>query len=99
MTVAIKVIAHSGVLRPTKAILSFWAIFNSLNVISSIGDYTLKEEIAASFLGDDGTEVGLYGGLYPYNTKPNYMIVKKCNVASRATVDNKLSVEIEVISE
>ena len=78
---------------------NYSAIFNSLNVISSIGDYTLKEEIAASFLGDDGTEVGLYGGLYPYNTKPNYMIVKKCNVASRATVDNKLSVEIEVISE
>lgn len=74
-------------------------IFNSLNGISSIGDYTLKEEIATSFLGDDGTEVGIYGGMYPYNTKPNYMVVKKCNVASKATVDNKLSVEIEVVSE
>lgn len=69
------------------------------DVFNSEGFYVLKEEIASSFLGDDGTEVGLYGGLYPYNTKPNYMVVKKCNVASRATVDNKLSVEIEVISE
>ena len=61
--------------------------------------YQLKEEIATSFLGNDGTEVGIYGGMMPYRTRPNYMIVKNCNVAGRTTEDNKLSVEIELLNE
>lgn len=58
--------------------------------------YQLKEEIANSFLGNDGTEVGVYGGLKPYNPRPSYMIIRRCNVAGRTTEDNKLSVEIEL---
>ena len=61
--------------------------------------YQLKEEIALSFLGNDGTEVGLYGGMMPYSTRLPYMIMKRCNVASRSTIDGKLSVDIEVLTE
>lgn len=61
--------------------------------------YQLKEEIATSFLGNDGTEVGIYGGMMPYNPRPSYMILKHCNVAPRSTVDGKLSVDIEIIAE
>lgn len=61
--------------------------------------YQLKEEIATSFLGNDGTEVGIYGGMMPYNPRPSYMIMKRCNVAPRSTVDGKLSVDIEIIAE
>lgn len=60
--------------------------------------YQLKEDIANTFLGNDGTEVGIYGGMMPYNPRPTYMIMKRCNVAPRSTIDNKLSVEIEVLT-
>lgn len=61
--------------------------------------YNLKEEFASSFLGTDGNEVGIYGGLAPYNTRPNYMVLKQCNVANQSTVDGKLSIEIRVVAE
>lgn len=60
--------------------------------------YQLKNSIATSFLGHDGTEVGIYGGVMPYRTRPNYMIIKNCNVAGRTNDDNKLSVEIELLN-
>lgn len=61
-------------------------------------DFSLKEEIATSFLGSDGTEVGIFGGIYPYNPRPSYLILYRCNVAGRTTIDNKLSVDVEVIT-
>ena len=59
----------------------------------------LKVEIANTCLGDDGKEVGIYGGSIPYNNRPNYMVIKRCNVANQSTIDGKLSVEIEVVTE
>lgn len=61
--------------------------------------FILKSSFATSFLGNDGTEVGIHGGLAPYNPRPNYMVLKQCNVANQSTVDGKLSVEIQVVAE
>ena len=61
--------------------------------------YILKEDIATGFLGNDGREIGIHGGLMPYNSRPTYMILNRCNVAGRSTIDGKLSVDIEVITE
>lgn len=58
--------------------------------------FELTDEARTKFLGTDGTEVGLYGGLMPYNTTPSYPQIKKMNVAKKSTADGKLSVEIEV---
>ena len=58
--------------------------------------YQLKDEIATTFLGNDGTEVGIYGGMRPYHPWPPYMIINSINVAGRTTDDNKLNVEIEL---
>lgn len=60
--------------------------------------YQLKSDFASSFLGNDGTEVGIHGGLFPYNTRPSYMYIRTTNVAGQTTEDDKLSVEIELIS-
>jgi hypothetical protein len=60
--------------------------------------YQLKSDFASSFLGNDGTEVGIHGGLLPYNTRPSYMYIRTTNVAGQTTEDDKLSVEIELIS-
>ncbi|MBR3492763.1 MAG: hypothetical protein IKH44_10750 [Bacteroidales bacterium] len=75
-------------------------VFETFNgTVSYDNIYQLKNDIATSFLGHDGTEVGLYGGMLPYRTRPHYMIIRNCNVAGRTTIDNKLSVEIELIDE
>ncbi len=61
--------------------------------------FVLNNDFATSFLGNDGTEIGIHGGIAPYNPRPNYMVLKQCNVANQSTIDNKLSVEIQVVSE
>ena len=60
--------------------------------------YQLKEDIAPSFLGNDGSQVGIYGGMMPYNPRPGYLILNRCNVAGQSTIDGKLSVDIEIIN-
>lgn len=72
---------------------------NATNEFSIDERYILKEEIATSFLGNDGTEVGIHGGMLPFDTRPYYMVVKKCIVAKKSTIDGKLSVDIEVMVE
>lgn len=61
--------------------------------------FALKDEMATGFLGNDGTQVGIYGGYVPYGNRPSYMVLKRCNVANKSTVDGKLSIDIEVITE
>ena len=58
--------------------------------------FELTANAKKNFLGNDGTEVGMHGGLLPYNTTPSYPQVTKMNVANKTTADGKLSVEIEV---
>lgn len=58
--------------------------------------FELTDEAKAKFLGTDGTQVGLYGGLMPFTLIPSYPRITKMNVASKTTTDGKLSVEIEV---
>lgn len=66
------------------------------------GEYTegqtfeLTDVAKATCLGTDGTEIGLYGGVLPFNTTPSYPQITKMNVANKTTADKKLSVEIEV---
>lgn len=61
--------------------------------------FRLTDNAATTYLGIDGTQVGIYGGTFPFDPVPNYITVKRCNVASRSTADGKLSVDIELISE
>lgn len=56
----------------------------------------LTEEAKKEYLGNDGTPVGMYGGILPYDTTPSYPRITKMNVANKTTADGKLSVEIEV---
>ena len=56
----------------------------------------LTDEAKATYLGNDGTPVGIYGGVFPYDMTPTYPQITKMNVANKTTADGKLSVEIEV---
>ena len=59
----------------------------------------LQDGITSSIQGNDGTEVGIYGGMYPWTDRPVYMIMRHCTVGSRTTDDGHLSVDIEVVTE
>lgn len=64
--------------------------------INDSWNFDLKEDAAATYLGTDGTQVGVYGGNLPYDENPTIPQITKCNVASKSTADGKLSVDIEV---
>lgn len=77
---------------------SYSDVFETFDgTISYENIYQLKSSIATSFLGHDGTEVGIYGGIMPYKTRPSYMILKNCNVAGQTDENKKLNVEMELI--
>ena len=69
---------------------------NILQFFSNSGNRELSDEAKTTYLGTDGTEVGLYGGKYPYTTTPAYPRITKLNVSKQTTPDGKLSVDIEV---
>lgn len=66
------------------------------DIFSDTGLHILKEELQNSWLGDDGTQVGIYGGFLPFDPTPTNPQITKFNVASKTTADGKLSVDIEV---
>ena len=81
------------------------AVFKKFNGIQSDGrigietDYELQENLVANAHGSDGTQIGVYGGMVPFDPRVNTMRYVKCNVAPHTTQDGKLSVDIEVVSE
>lgn len=57
--------------------------------------YKLSEEAKAKYLGDDGTEVGIYGGKYPYNEILSTPTITKLNVSKRTAQGETLKIEVE----
>lgn len=99
---------YSGLSNPLGNYTNSWvytsisSVFESFNE-STYDSYTepliLKESIATTKLGTDGTQVGIYGGVMPYTDHPAYMVIRHCNVANQTDAENKLSVEIEVLND
>lgn len=63
--------------------------------ITNLETFELTETAAATYLGDDGTQVGIYGGTNPFNPTPSNPQVKKFTVNS-TTVGDQLKVKINV---
>lgn len=66
----------------------------SLPVFSDSETFELTDEAAATYLGDDGKQVGIYGGDHPFTTTLSYPQATSVNVAKKA-VDGKLAVDIK----
>lgn len=64
--------------------------------LSDTMTFKLTDEAKTKYLGDDGTEVGMYGGNFPFDPTTSNPQITKCQVASKSTADGKLSVDIEV---
>ncbi len=56
----------------------------------------LKDDAKTKYLGNDRTQIGIYGGSIPFVASPSNPQITKLNVASKSTADGKLSVDIEV---
>ena len=59
-------------------------------------DLTLTDEAKATYLGSDGTEVGIYGGSLPFSPWLDRPVIKRLTVAPKSSKNGKLSVDIEV---
>ena len=58
--------------------------------------YELTPNAKATFLGTDGTQVGIYGGDNPFSSVPTNPQVTQKNIATKSTLDGKLNVSIKV---
>ena len=58
--------------------------------------FELQDSIKTKYLGDDGTQVGIYGGPVPFSPKTTLPVVKNFKVASKSDESGKLKVEMQV---
>lgn len=58
--------------------------------------FELTETAKTTYLGNDGTEIGIQGGVYPYNIKVQYPIITNLSSDTQTTKDGKLNVKIEI---
>ncbi len=80
--------------------VAFRKVFTTATSISAGLDsyqetYELTETAAATYLGEDGTQVGIYGGAHPFNLTPTIPQVTNFTVNS-TTVGDQLKVKINV---
>ena len=67
------------------------------NTFTDEDNFVLTEDAASTYLGNDGTQVGMYGGGTPFNVQPANPKITKCIVAGQTSADGTLSVDIEVV--
>lgn len=88
--------AFNNCLNTTNQVAEMDSLFLHFTTEVDNSDYTLTDEAKSTYLGTDGTEVGIYGGIYPYNPVPTNLRVTRCSVATQSSSDGTLSVDIEV---
>ncbi len=71
------------------------ALFEDGNSYGTTCDYRLSETAATTYLGDDGTQVGAYGGNTPYNLTPTNPRISTFSV-SVTNNNNTLNVRLNV---
>lgn len=58
--------------------------------------FELTDEAKTTYLGNDSTQLGMHGGIAPYNTKVQYPVVTKLMTEPRTTKDGKLTIDVQV---
>lgn len=74
------------------------AVFKNFNgtVVDGETSFELQDSIATTILGNDGTQVGIYGGPMPFDP---YVYNHKVSAARRTTPDGFLDLEIKLYDE
>lgn len=94
-------IIHSRIYNAEKNLDTFGtnsSTYTGMPELKDASRYVLSDKLASEALGSDGTQVGIYGGMIPFDPTPSNPQITKFNVASKTSADGKLSVEIEVKS-
>ena len=68
----------------------------SMNDMAWDGVKTFKLKYPEEYVGTDGTQVGLYGGPYPYNPTPSIPQIKESHIDTTVAADGKLKVSVTV---
>ena len=68
----------------------------SMNDLAWDGVKTFKLKYPEEYVGTDGTQVGLYGGPYPYNPTPSIPQIKESHIDTTVAADGKLKVSVTV---
>ena len=71
-------------------------LYDIQGIVKDTETFELTDEAKTTYLGTDGKEVGLYGGLQPYNSTPSYPLITKMDVGEKTSDTGHLNVEIEV---
>ena len=61
--------------------------------------YKLKANVANSVLGNDGTQVGIFGGDIPFSFTPSYSVIKRLDVPNRTDENGMLNIDVEFLTE
>ena len=79
----------------------FSEVFQTLNSFTYTDGMSmaLVDSIATTILGDDSTQVGIYGGPYPFDFMVTNPLIGNCTAARRTNAQGKLEVDIEVIND
>lgn len=65
-------------------------------VFKEAGFYNLLDENATEWLGNDGTQVGIYGGNLPFDRASNVLSIKTLKVADKTDPEGILKLEVEI---
>ena len=80
---------------------NFSSVFKTFsgNYITGVTSFELQDSIANNYLGNDGTQMGIYGGIMPFDPRVTGLNIRRWNVANRTTPDGKLAIDIEIVNE
>lgn len=79
---------------------SFESIFKTFRGTYTAGEtFELTDEAAATYLGSDGTQVGIYGGSAVFNPKATDMRIRKYSVGFYSDENGQLKITTELENE
>ena len=74
-------------------------VFQSFNGSTEGDDFRLLDNVANTYLGTDGTQIGIYGGTMPFDPHVTSPLIRRITVAPRSNANGQLPVDIEVTNE
>ncbi len=78
---------------------SFAQVFQTFRGTYSDGmNMALNDNIATTILGDDSTQVGIYGGQFPWDPSVSNPLIGHCSAARRTDAQGMLQVDIEILN-
>ncbi len=89
-------IVFGGVDLTTSSVENIYELDNWDEFFKEDTFYELNEEDAATYIGSDGTQIGIYGGDYPWTIEPSNPQISKVTVPLKPDVNGILPIQVEI---